>query len=216
MTANRRSASSASPAGRREAASVMTESRGATGGRALLLIDFQHDFLASDGRMPVARHQVSPVLAATQTYIGAATTVGALVIKVGSEFRRADLVRNLLRRGAAIEGKYGTAWDSRVEPPGATYIPKWKGDAFCNPALLAALTDNGIDDVALAGLFASGCITATTKTALRLGFRVRLLADATACRSDTTRPSALSRLSRLGAQCVSQGDPWAADGHETR
>ena len=30
----------------------------------LLLIDFQRDFLADDGRMPVARSQVAPVLAA--------------------------------------------------------------------------------------------------------------------------------------------------------
>ena len=31
--------------------------------RALFLIDFQRDFLADDGRMPVARDQVAPVLA---------------------------------------------------------------------------------------------------------------------------------------------------------
>ena len=32
----------------------------------LLLIDFQRDFLADDGRMPVARSQVAPVLAAAR------------------------------------------------------------------------------------------------------------------------------------------------------
>ena len=35
--------------------------------RALLLIDFQRDFLAGDGRMPVARNQVGPVLAARES-----------------------------------------------------------------------------------------------------------------------------------------------------
>jgi hypothetical protein len=35
-------------------------------GRALVLLDFQRDFVADDGRMPVARHQVAPVLAAAR------------------------------------------------------------------------------------------------------------------------------------------------------
>lgn len=192
----------------------MTHPSGASGGRALLLLDFQHDFLADDGRMPVARHQVPQVLAATRTYIGTARAAGAVVIKIGNEFRRTDLVRNLLRRRAAIEGTVGTAWHPLVDVPGAIYIPKWKGDAFCNPMLRATLAESGIEDVALAGLFAAACITATAKTALALGLRVRLLADAIACRTDASRQSALSHLSSLGAQLVSPGDPWETGGHE--
>ena len=129
----------------------MTSVDRACGGRALLLIDFQHDFLADDGRMPVARHHVAEALAAAGTCIATATTAGAVVIKIGNEFKRTDVVRNLLRRNAAIEGSDGAAWDPGVDAPSAVYVPKWRGDAFCNPQLKAALTE--------AGVFLGGSVT---------------------------------------------------------
>jgi nicotinamidase-related amidase len=191
----------------------MTDLDRPCGGRALLLIDFQHDFLADDGRMPVASHHVAEALAAAGTCVATATRAGAMVIKIGNEFKRTDLVRNLLRRNAAIEGSDGAGWDPRVDAPSAIYVPKWRGDAFCNPQLRAALTDAGVTDVAIAGLFAKACVTATARTAIASGFGVQLVADAIACRTDASRSSALAALSGLGARIVSSRDLWRGDGH---
>ena len=47
--------------------------------RALLLIDFQRDFLAGDGRMPVARNQVGPVLAASRGHSGGSSALYRIV-----------------------------------------------------------------------------------------------------------------------------------------
>ena len=52
--------------------------------RALLLIDFQDDFLADNGRMPVARNQVGPVMAATRAAIIQAQARGDQIIHGGS------------------------------------------------------------------------------------------------------------------------------------
>jgi nicotinamidase-related amidase len=101
--------------------------------RALLLIDFQDDFLADSGRMPVARDQVEPVLAATRAAIAQAQARGDLIVQIGNEFKPRDLVRNLMRRGAAISGRPGTRWDPRFAAPGAVYVAKWKSNCVLQP-----------------------------------------------------------------------------------
>jgi nicotinamidase-related amidase len=173
--------------------------------RALLLIDFQRDFLADDGRMPVARNQVIPVLAATRAAIDRARCEGKLIVKIGNEFRRGDIIGNLARHHAAVACGPGTRWDPRADIDGAVYLAKWKADAFCNPELHRLLAGHRIEQVLLAGLYARACVTATGKGALARGLRVMVLADAVACRSDATREAALSRLERLGAELVYTG-----------
>jgi nicotinamidase-related amidase len=177
--------------------------------RALLLIDFQRDFLDDDGRMPVARNQVASVLAATRAAIGRAQRDGDLIVKVGNEFRPRDWAGNLLRRHAAVAGSTGTRWDARADVPGAPYLPKWKPDAFCNPRLQQLLASHGIEQVVLAGLYARACVSATAKGALARSLRVTVQQDAVACRSDSSRQAALERLARIGAEVTAGGTATA-------
>ncbi|MGO9753931.1 MAG: cysteine hydrolase family protein [Solirubrobacteraceae bacterium] len=174
--------------------------------RALLLIDFQHDFLDPHGRMPVARGHVEPMVSATRRAITHAQRDGELVVKIGNEFRRGDVFMNALRRRAAIEGSAGAAWDPRVDAAGAPYIPKWKASAFCNPALGQLLDERGVGHVILTGLQAGACVTATAKAALARGLQVSALTPAVACRSDASRDRALGRLARRGVHLLTDLD----------
>jgi nicotinamidase-related amidase len=169
---------------------------------ALLLIDFQEDFLAPSGRMPVDQGQVQPVLGAAQRAVDEAQHNGDLIVKVGNEFRPSDMIGNLFRHHAAMRGSLGAAWDARIDPPGATYVPKWKSDAFCNPDLAALLEDAHVSQVRLAGLYAKACISATAKGAHRRGISVQVIGDATACSSDKSRRLALDKLRRHGIEIV--------------
>ena len=179
-------------------------------GRALLLVDFQEDFLTDSGRMTVARHQIPSVLAGARRAIEDARAAGDLIVKIGNEFRKTDVARNLLRHYAAIAGSEGTRWDSRVAVE-AVYLPKWKPDAFCNPSLASTLDEASIGSVSVAGLFAAACVTATSRTALERGMAVTLLADAIACRSDASRDKALEHLSVLGAHVRHRPDGYLSD-----
>jgi nicotinamidase-related amidase len=173
--------------------------------RALVLLDFQRDFLADDGRMPVARHHVAPVLAATRCAVDQARLRGDLIVKVGNEFRRGDVIGNLLRRRAAVSGSAGTAWDDRVDVEDALYVPKSAGSGFSNPALGTALDAQGIRHLMIAGLFAKGCVRATAEAALRRGLTVEILGEAVACSSDRNRDRALRLLARGGAHITATG-----------
>ncbi|HTR14703.1 MAG TPA: isochorismatase family cysteine hydrolase [Roseiarcus sp.] len=167
---------------------------------ALLLIDFQADFLDRGGRMPVARAHVAPAVAAAAEAAALFKARGRPVVAIGNEFRRGDYMMNFLRRYAAMAGSPGARWDARVPREGAAYFPKWAGSAFCNPALEPWLKERGIGTLVLAGLMARACITATAQDAMRRGFRVMLLEPAIACASDGSRARALARLERKGAE----------------
>jgi nicotinamidase-related amidase len=169
---------------------------------ALLLVDFQHDFLDPDGRMPVDGDQVEPVVAAARRAVEAARADGDLIVKIGNEFRSSDLIGNLFRHHASMKGSAGSVWDERIDPPGASYFVKWKSNAFCNPELAPALAAAQVDRVRLAGLYTKACISATAKAAQERGLSVQVIAEATACSSDVSRRMALDKLRRMGIDVV--------------
>lgn len=175
--------------------------------RALLLIDFQRDFLADDGRMRVARHQVEPLIAHANRAISDARAHGEPIVAIGNEFKPSDRILNVIRRNAAVAGSQGAAWDSRVDATGAPYFAKTRGDAFSNDHLKRHLEELGIEEVVLAGVMAKACITATARGALRSGLRVRVLANAVADSSDRAKADALRRLAAIPGVVVQREDP---------
>ena len=170
--------------------------------KALLLIDFQEDFLAPNGRMPVDQGQVQPALEAARRAVDEARYDGDLIVKIGNEFRPSDVIGNLFRHHAAVKGSPGVAWDDRLDPPEATYVAKWRSDAFCNPELTALLNGARVGQVRLAGLYAKACVSATAKGARQRGFSVQVISDATACSSERSRQAALAKLRRIGIEVI--------------
>ena len=170
--------------------------------RALLLIDFQEDFLASEGGMPVDQGQVQPAIEEARRMVDEARDQGDLIVKIGNEFRQSDVVGNLFRHHAAMKGSVGAAWDGRIDPPEAIYVPKWRSDAFCNPDLMALLEEERVGQVRLTGLYAKACITATAKGARKRGLSVQVIGDATACSSEKSRQAALDKLRRIGIEVL--------------
>lgn len=167
--------------------------------RVLLLLDFQDDFLRRDGRMPVAHHQVEPVLARARQAMTDAAREGDLVAAIGNEFKRNDHLANLFRRNASLEGSPGSRWTPELPLEGIPYFPKWSRSAFVNPQFESWLRDHHVGTISLAGLQARACVAATAKDAFARNLRVELISRAIACVSDESRARALARLVRRGA-----------------
>jgi len=167
--------------------------------RALLLIDFQRDFLEPSGRMQVASDQVAPVLSAAARAMAEARRSGDLVVAIGNEFCPSDFIMNLLRRHASIAGSQGACWTDKLPLDGAKYFPKWASSAFVNPQLDQWLRSHSVKTLILTGLMARACVTATANAAIAKGYEVQILTDAVACASDASRKRALARLEAKGA-----------------
>jgi nicotinamidase-related amidase len=93
--------------------------------------------------------------------------------------------------------------DPRVKRVSSTYVSKAQGDAFSNPALGAFLRAAGVTDLIVLGAFAGACVAATTRQALRAGYRFALVRDGIGARSDHARSRALAELAREGASVKS-------------
>jgi nicotinamidase-related amidase len=74
-----------------------------------------------------------------------------------------------------MKGSLGVASDGRIDPPEATYVSKWRSDAFCNPDLMALLNEARVGQLRLAGLFTKACVSATAKAAHKRGLSVQVI-----------------------------------------
>ena len=168
---------------------------------ALLLIDLQRDFLADDGRLPVHRAQIAPMLAAIERVTAQARARGDLIVHVVNAFPRRS-IGNLFRKFAAIEGSSGAGLDPRAPQPreGEPTVRKAAGDAFRQTALDSLLRERGVHELVLTGVFAGACVAATARGARQRGYQVHIVADAVADRSETARAAALRKLTSAG--CV--------------
>ena len=162
----------------------------------------------------MAAGQRASVIAAANRAVAAAHVRGDAVIAIGNAFRRGDLM-NVFRRFAAVAGSDGARWDERVATNGAPYFAKWRGSAFCNAGLAAWLETLGVRTLALAGVYAGACISATALDGLARGYRIAVLSDAVADRSDAARQRALERLRRAGA-AIAESAADFANGREAR
>ncbi|RLB45653.1 MAG: hypothetical protein DRJ42_29455 [Deltaproteobacteria bacterium] len=170
---------------------------------ALFVIDMQTDLLDAEGRFPVAQDQVVDVLAKTNQAIAGARERGIPVVYITNEFRPWD-PGNLFRGGCCVRGRPGTELDPRVDVlPGAPAFEKWRGSAFCNEELGEWLAAEGVDSVALAGVYADACIRATTAGALKRGLRVTVLSDAVGAAGQRGRDAGLRKMRAAGADVAS-------------
>jgi nicotinamidase-related amidase len=72
-------------------------------------------------------------------------------------------------------------------------------DAFEDAGFCTAVAETERHHLVIAGLMTDGCVMHTTVGALRRGYDVSIVVDATASESTVAHDAALSRLSRLGA-----------------
>jgi nicotinamidase-related amidase len=167
---------------------------------ALILIDFQNDYLRPGGRMAVAQTQVDPMLNAANAMIGAARKNAIDVIYVRDEFSRFEFIRNMLRNDAALRYEAGSAFDSRLDGTAGVYFNKEHGDAFSNSEFGSHLEALSLGNLVIAGVYAGGSIAATALDAIKRGYKVTLISDAIAGSDDEARDKALAELKSAGAQ----------------
>ncbi|MEO8609429.1 MAG: isochorismatase family cysteine hydrolase [Chloroflexota bacterium] len=168
---------------------------------SLMVMDCQVDFLDSDGRYPVAIHQVEPLLIATNQLIAAAQSNGAMVIYIGNEYNPRDLA-NLFRNKAAIKGSSGAQIDPRLSYINSYYFSKSKTSAFTNSKLAPFLLKYNIKHLVLTGVYATACVRHTVVDALKHGYQVSIVSDAVADKSDQRRNAALRALESKGAHVL--------------
>jgi maleamate amidohydrolase len=165
---------------------------------AIMILDIQKDFVGEQARMPVAKHQINPMLQNINKVIEKANKLNMPIIYIGNEFTRTQFIANWFRNQAALKGESGTELDERLLVVNDIYFPKKQGDAFSNSHLIDYMNTSGIQHLVISGLFAEGCVSDTAKSAVRRGFNVTVLQDTVAGATDAKREKALLKLRKYG------------------
>lgn len=168
---------------------------------ALVMLDLQRDLLESTGKLQVAEHQVRPLLETVAALHASARARGRPVIRVDNVFAPLD-PGNLFRHGATVRGDPGAEWDPRAPQDFDASFEKDAPDAFSNRAFDADLRSRQVTHLVIAGVFADGCVTWTTRGALQRGYRVTLVSSGVAAGTDEARTKALEALRVDGVEVL--------------
>ena len=175
---------------------------------AVLLLDLQNDFLDSRaGRLPVTEAGATDVLGAANDVLAGRALPESMPILVLNQFPRTERVANFFRKNAAIEGSRGAEVDPRLENTGHVAVfSKCRPSAFSNPNLAAHLSEHGVRNLWVLGVFAEGCVRATVSEAVKLGYAVHVAEEAIASNSAWKKRAALWAMKRAGARIVPRID----------
>lgn len=169
---------------------------------ALLLMDLQLDFLADSGRMPVGAANAEQVIAVANGMVALFEERGWPVFVIFNQFRKNDVIGNLFRRNAALEGSEGGRIDPRLLVHDAHCFSKSKSSAFTNPEFSEYLKVTGIGQVVICGVYAEGCVRATAFDALRAKLGVVVLSDGVASNRRSKHNWALSHMGKRGVRIM--------------
>jgi nicotinamidase-related amidase len=165
---------------------------------AIVLIGYQNDYFAADGILKSAISEsagTNDTLQNTLRMVDALEDSGAILIQTPILFTRdyseldhpIGILETIRQVGAFQEGSAGASVIPELEGYGERIItvPGKRGlNAFSNTRLHALLQDQGVEHVVLAGAVTSICIDSTGRSAHELGYRVSILSDCTAGRSN--------------------------------
>ena len=164
---------------------------------AVVLIGYQKDYFADDGRLVGALEGDwrRTMLENTNRLLDGLQNTAATFISTPIQFtpdyeelvEPTGILETIVEAGAFRRGDPGseTFEDLQRRSDWILEITGKRGlNAFSNTELGATLEARGIEDVVLAGVVTSICIDSTGRAAAELGYRVSVLSDCTAGRTD--------------------------------
>ncbi len=165
---------------------------------AVLLIGYQNDYFAEDGILKAVIDEpgrINKVLSNTIALIEAVKQSPVVLVMTPIVFTHdyselvepAGILKAVKEAGAFKRGTKGSetikeliAYGDRIiEVPGKRGL-----NAFSNTNLHEVLQEKGVTDICLAGTVTSVCIDSTGRSASEKGYRVHVLRDCTAGRSN--------------------------------
>ena len=185
--------------------------------QALLILDMQNDFCHPDGKMHA---MVKDELASNQLVDSvlrlarAAQSKGitTILMPIHFDYEQPDSpapegIAAPIVEAQAFDGKsFGGALIDEIaqlaKERNVTIMPKPTLSAFAGTDLDALLKSKGIEEVFVAGLLTNFCVENTVRDAFDLGYRVRVVRDATATFDSAQRDYAVDNIFPMLGQVV--------------
>lgn len=189
-----------------------------SGQAALLLIEFQNEWLAADGKLNGLlqdRAQLADAVAAGTRLLDAARATGLPVIHSGLRFepghpelgRARHGLREAIPRAGTFRG-VGADFFGPFQPAPGEFVAAGRlgASAFAGSNLDSYLRNRGVDTLLIAGFALHVCVESTLRAAHDLGYEVILVEDASAAFNATQRSHVLDEVVHHFGHAMSSGE----------
>ena len=183
---------------------------------ALVLLNYQVDYLRAHGRMPVAQDQVGGLIKATNNMIAAMRQRPSPVIYTFNEFSPFQPISDLRQNFSGMRFDAGSALDPRINYLGGVYFSNSEWDAFANSQFAEHLQLIGASRLVLAGTYPERALLDTARQAKRRGYEVMVISDAVASSNAQRRDAALQALKEAGVAIQTSDQFIASLGQENK
>ncbi len=187
---------------------------------ALVLIGYQNDYFAPEGALVGALEDAEwrvKMLDNTVKLIESLSATDALIISTPIVFTQSyeelveptGILQTIVDVGAFKDGEKGAETISELSDFGERIleIPGKRGlNAFSNTDLNETLREREITDVVIAGVVTSICIDSTGRAAHERGYRVSVLKDCTAGRTDFEQDFYCDKVFPLYAKVIESSE----------
>ncbi len=195
---------------------------------ALVIIDIQNDFCASEGVFGGQGYDVSRMPAMAENnrrLLEAARRAGVLIVFVRACYDEVALGKPLAEQfhkreftdSMCLSGSWGIEWYGGIEPGEAAnevVVTKHHFSAFWDTDLDLYLRGNGIETVVCTGVVTSGCVESTARDAFFRDYAVVVAEDCVADPQADRHRASLSKLAQTFGSVVSSGEVariWAGE-----
>jgi nicotinamidase-related amidase/alkylated DNA repair dioxygenase AlkB len=179
---------------------------------AILIIDMQNDFLVQGGAFTKRHIEPQQLFDAVRWLVQVARQQRRSVAWITSHYGEAqgapDELKSKTHTGSdcCVKGSWGAQLVEQLQPlatqqtPDEVHIVKHWYSAFHQTNLHQWLQSRGITNLSLCGVTTNICVSHTAQEALRLGYDVEILLDATSASTQGKHMSAMRELEKLGAK----------------
>lgn len=164
---------------------------------ALLIIDMQRDATEPDGKLVMNPTATDRVIAGLNNVERALRKQGTRFIMIRHEWEE-NWILQILTKQSFRPGTAGSAVDPRIRLTPDVVITKQTSDSFGEPALDAYLREHKVSHLYLSGTGTNHCIRRTAEAALQRGYKVTVLRELVAEKTDLESAEGLRRIQISG------------------
>lgn len=174
-------------------------------GAALIIVDIQRGITDKESTYGLDSRQRDEMLKNNNRILQSKKSADLQVVYIRQVFAD-DLMIKLFTGGKMQKGSQGAHISKELKIISKNIFVKHIMDSFSNPKLDSFLTAHQINHLYITGLDAEACVDKTIKAALNRKYKVTVIKDAIASKSDERRDKKIADFIELGAEIITTAD----------
>ncbi len=172
---------------------------------ALLIIDVQKNLVTRGERLSVDYNQALTLVKNINKIIQHSVEKNYQIIYIKNVFRKNSVI-NYLSGRTMEDGSSGSEIDERIKIVNHNIFEKNQMDSFTNHEFEKFLIENTVSRLIIVGLDAADCVDKTIKGALNRGYKVTVVGDAIASKTDEKRDKKINDFKNMNIEIIDTKD----------